>query len=144
MATKSEINRRFRLLLASMLTAACCEVVIEFLTDMKTVTVWRKIFYATVNVNSYCLMCYVAAYTRKISRRFVDINFFILVVSIIIPFVLHSSGDMGHLPMFVWHRSFSADIEELPKRVEFLKYLSGDEDYICRESHFKAAILSAR
>ncbi|WP_303836434.1 hypothetical protein [Ruminococcus flavefaciens] len=57
---------------------------------------------------------------------------------------VHSSGDMGHLPMFVWHRSFSADIEELPKRVEFLKYISGDEDYICRESHFKAAMLSAR
>lgn len=57
---------------------------------------------------------------------------------------VHSSGDMGHISMFVWHRCFSADAAELPRKVEFRKYISGDEDYICRESHFKTAILSPR
>ncbi|MBQ4430558.1 MAG: response regulator [Synergistaceae bacterium] len=94
MATKSEINRRFRLLVASTLAAACCEVVIEFLTDMKSVIVWRKIFYASINVNGYCLMCYLAAYTRRITKRFAEAHFFILVMSIIIPFVFHHHGDM--------------------------------------------------
>ena len=95
LATKSEINRRFLFLVASTLTAACFEVLTEIFTDIKTVTVWRKLFYATINVNGYCLMCYVAAYTRKISRRFAEIHFFFLALSVIIPFMFRYSGDIS-------------------------------------------------
>ena len=49
---------------------------------------------------------------------------------------VHSSGDMGHLPLFVWHRSFTADTEGVPRRVDFRRYISGAEDFICRELHF--------
>ena len=91
MATKSEINRRFVLVVTSTLIAACFEAAIELFTDMNAVTVWRKLFYAVININAYCLMCYVAAYTNTISRRFTDIHFFILAVSVILPFM---SGDM--------------------------------------------------
>ena len=94
MATKSEINRRFLFLLISVLITACCEVFIELFTDMRSVTLWRKIFYVAVNINGYCLMCYVAAYTRKISKRFTEAHFFVLVMSVIIPFVFWHSGDM--------------------------------------------------
>ena len=87
MATKSEINRRFLLLVASTLIAACYEVVLELFTDMEAVTLWRKVFYAFINVNAYCLMSYVAAYTNAISRRFTDIHFFILTVSVILVFM---------------------------------------------------------
>ena len=84
MATKSEINRRFLLLIISTLIAACFEAVLEILTGMDTVTVWTKVFYATININAYCLMCYVAAYTNVISRRFTDIHFLILTTSIVL------------------------------------------------------------
>ncbi|MBQ2615641.1 MAG: hypothetical protein IJF90_02155, partial [Synergistaceae bacterium] len=87
MATKSEINRRFLLLVASTLIAACYEVVLELFTDMEAVTLWRKVFYAVINVNAYCLMSYVAAYTNAISRRFTDIHFFVLTVSVILVFM---------------------------------------------------------
>ncbi|MBQ6972395.1 MAG: response regulator [Synergistaceae bacterium] len=87
MATKSEINRRFVLVVTSTLIAACFEAAIELFTDMEAVTIWRKIFYAVININAYCLMCYVAAYTDSISRRFTDIHFFILVLSVILPFM---------------------------------------------------------
>ena len=87
MATKSEINRRFVLLVTSTLIAACYEVVLELLTDIEAVTLWRKVFYAVINVNAYCLMSYVAAYTNVISRRFTDIHFFVLTVSMILVFM---------------------------------------------------------
>ena len=87
MATKSEINRRFVLLVTSTLTAAFYEVVLELFTDMEAVTLWRKVFYAVINVNAYCLMSYVAAYTNAISRRFTDIHFFVLTVSVILVFM---------------------------------------------------------
>ena len=82
MATKSEINRRYLLLVISTLVAAVFESVLEMTTGMKTVTGWTKVFYATININAYCLMCYVAAYTNVISRRFTDIHFLILTVSL--------------------------------------------------------------
>ncbi len=88
MATTSEINRRFLLVILSTLLAASFEVALELTTDIRIVTIWTKIFYVTINVNAYCLMCYVAAYTRKISRRFTDIHFFLLVVSIILLLIL--------------------------------------------------------
>ena len=82
MATKSEINQRYLLLVISTLIAAVFEAVLDISTGMEHVTGWTKVFYATININAYCLMCYVAAYTNVISRRFTDIHFLILTVSI--------------------------------------------------------------
>ena len=90
MATKSEINRRFLLLVISTLIAACFETVLELFTDFRTVTIFTKLFYATININAYCLMCYVAAYSHKISRRFTEIHFLILVMSILMLFVFRN------------------------------------------------------
>lgn len=91
MATKSEINRRYLLLVISTLVAAIFEAVIDITTGMKTATLWTKVFYATINFNAYCLMCYIAAYTNVISRRFTDIHFLILTMSIVLLFVFRSN-----------------------------------------------------
>lgn len=50
---------------------------------------------------------------------------------------VHSNGSMGHLPLFIWCRSFGSGIEDCPKKVDISRYLSSDEDFICRESHFR-------
>ena len=96
MATKSEINRRFFLLVISTLAASVFEIILELTTDISRLTVWTKLFYAVININAYCLMCYVAAYTRTISKRFVEFHFFVLVISVIMLFVL---SDRGHVYM---------------------------------------------
>ena len=90
MAVSSEINRRFFLLIISTLASAFLEAILELFSDMTTVTIYAKIFYALVNINAYCLMCYVAAYTRSISARLVHINFFVLCISLILLFMLNS------------------------------------------------------
>lgn len=94
MATKSEINRRFLFLVISTLAAACFETILELTTDMMTATGWTKVFYATININAYCLMCYVAAYTRTISRRFTDLHFLALVMSVIMLFVFSGNDNL--------------------------------------------------
>ncbi|MBQ6112869.1 MAG: response regulator, partial [Synergistaceae bacterium] len=94
MATKSEINKRFQLLVTSTLAAALFEIVIELSGKIETVTVWTKIFYAVINLNAYSLMCYVAAYTSKINRRFTDIHFFILSLSIVMLFLFKTDGEV--------------------------------------------------
>ncbi len=90
MATKSEINQRYLFLVISTLIAACFEAVLEMTTDIRSATLWTKIFYATININAYCLMCYVAAYTDVISMRFTDIHFLILTMSIILMLVFRN------------------------------------------------------
>ena len=90
MATSSEINRRFLLLVISTLASALLEAILELFTDMHTMNAFMKIFYALVNVNAYCLMCYVAAYTRCINDRFVNINFFLLAVGLTLLFIFDS------------------------------------------------------
>lgn len=87
MAVSSEINRRFLLLVISTLASALLESLLELFSDMNYVTVYTKIFYAFVNINAYCLMCYVAAYTRSISRKLTNINFFMLCLSLILLFM---------------------------------------------------------
>ncbi|MBQ9419680.1 MAG: response regulator [Synergistaceae bacterium] len=94
MATKSEVNRRYLMLVISTFIAALSEVIVELFTNMETSSLYMKIFYAFVNVNAYCLMGYVAAYTRKISRHFMELNFFALVFSVIVPFVFTASKDL--------------------------------------------------
>lgn len=87
MAVSSEINRRFLLLVISTLASALLESLLELFSDMNYVTVYTKIFYAFVNINAYCLMCYVAAYTRSISRKLTNINFFMLCLSLMLLFM---------------------------------------------------------
>ena len=90
MATTMEINKRFLLLVLSTLASAFIEVILELFTDMETITIYTKIFYAFVNINAYCLMCYVAAYTRSIDERLVNVNFFMLSVSLILLFMFRT------------------------------------------------------
>ena len=92
MATKSEVNKRFLRMVLSTLAAACFETVLEITTNMAYQTIWTKIFYAVININAYCLMCYIAAYMNVISKRFVEIHFFILCMSITILFFLESES----------------------------------------------------
>lgn len=94
MAVKSEINRRFLLLVISTLAAAVFEVSIEIFYDMDISVLYTKLFFAAVNINAYCLMCYVAAYTRTSSKRFLGINFFLLCVSIIAFFMFRNDGNI--------------------------------------------------
>ena len=49
---------------------------------------------------------------------------------------VHSSGDMGHLPLFVWCRSFEADTDNCPKKVDFRKFTENGNDYYCLQSRF--------
>lgn len=51
---------------------------------------------------------------------------------------VHSNGDMGHLPLFIWCRSFSTDVESCPRKVDFSLYSNNQHDYCCNASHFKA------
>ena len=90
MAVKSEINRRFLILVITTLSAAFFESVIEIFSKMETSSLYMKIFYGIVNINAYSLMAYVAAYTRRITQRFMELNFFALVVSIIMLFIFGS------------------------------------------------------
>ncbi len=50
---------------------------------------------------------------------------------------VHSNGEMGHLPLFVWCGSFSAEPEKCPRRIDLRAYLEGSDDYICKVSHFR-------
>lgn len=90
MATSSEINRRFLMLVISTFAAACFESVLELFSNINTITIYTKIFYALVNINAYCLMCYIAAYTRNNTDKIININFFMLCISLILLFILSS------------------------------------------------------
>lgn len=49
---------------------------------------------------------------------------------------VHSNGDMGHLPLLVWCRSFSADVENCPRKIEFWRFIDNEIDALCKKSHF--------
>lgn len=55
---------------------------------------------------------------------------------------VHSNGDMGHLPMFIWCRSFSVDSEKCPRKLDFSKYIDIEDDYYCNESHFTCRLMA--
>ena len=84
LATSSEINRRFLMLVMSTLVAACTEAIIRIFGDIHTINM--NVFYAIININAYCLMTYVAAYTRTSSHRLIDTNFFLLCISLVLLF----------------------------------------------------------
>ena len=100
LATSSEINRRFLLLVMSTLVAACTEAIIRIFGDIHTINM--NVFYAIININAYCLMAYVAAYTRAISRKLIDINFFLLCISLVLLLVFgkNNSSFLNISPVF--------------------------------------------
>lgn len=54
---------------------------------------------------------------------------------------IHSNGDMGHLPLLIWCRSFSADVDNCPRKIDFWQYINGEE-YYCKESQFTFNMIS--
>ena len=55
---------------------------------------------------------------------------------------VHSNGDMGHLPLFIWCRSFSSDVENCPRKIDFSLYINDSDNYYCYTSNFKALLWS--
>ena len=94
MATRSEINRRFLRLIISTLISASLEAYLELFTDIGNVTLLTKIFYAAMNINAYCLMTYVAAYTKSNGKIFISVNFYVLLLSIILLFIFRAHEDI--------------------------------------------------
>ena len=84
LATSSEINKRFLLLVMSTLLATCIDAFIRLSKNIYTVHINMNVFYAIININAYCLMTYVAAYTRTSSKRLIDANFFLLCISLVL------------------------------------------------------------
>ena len=87
MATKSEVNRRFLLLVFSSFITAFFEVIIELFMTNNVTDFHMKIFYVCININTFCLAAYVAAYTGQLSRYFREVNLFALFFSMVVPFV---------------------------------------------------------
>ena len=102
MATTSEINKRFLWLIVSTLAAASLEVFLELRNDINSASIYNKVFYALININAYCLMAYVAAYTGSNSKKLIGSNFFLLCVGIIILFIFtdNSGTHMNFAPGF--------------------------------------------
>ena len=53
---------------------------------------------------------------------------------------VHSNGDMGHLPLFIWCRSFLADVGNCPQKVDFKRFINSHDDWLCKEPHFSSVI----
>ncbi|MBQ7214437.1 MAG: response regulator [Synergistaceae bacterium] len=100
LATSSEINRRFLLLVMSTLVAACTEAIIRIFGGIHTINM--NVFYAIININAYCLMAYVAAYTRTSSKSLIDTNFFLLCISLVLLFFFgkNNSAFLNISPVF--------------------------------------------
>ena len=100
LATSSEINKRFLLLVMSTLVAACVEAIIRLFGKFHNINM--NVFYAIININAYCLMAYVAAYTRTSSRKLIDTNFFLLCISLVLLLVFgkNNSTFLNVSPVF--------------------------------------------
>ena len=87
--TKVEINRRFRLLALSTFFAALLEVGSTLLIDgwghrhAVNLTL-RTLYYASINVNAYCLMRYVEAFVHVDNPKFARFNKIILASSFVV------------------------------------------------------------
>ena len=49
---------------------------------------------------------------------------------------LHSDMTVWTVSLFNWTLSFAGDVKGTPVRVDYEKYAAGEEDYLCRRSHF--------
>lgn len=54
---------------------------------------------------------------------------------------VHSSGEMGHVPVFIWCMSFS-NKEGVPVKYDLRKIIDGEEDRSCLSPHFKGRMIS--
>ena len=50
---------------------------------------------------------------------------------------LHSDMTVWTVSLFNWTLSFAGDVKGTPVRVDYEKYMAGEEDYLCHQSHFK-------
>ena len=53
---------------------------------------------------------------------------------------VHSNGEMGHVPIFVWSMSFG-DKEGAPAKYDLKKVISDEADVSCRTSHFRGRMI---
>ncbi|MBQ7578447.1 MAG: response regulator [Synergistaceae bacterium] len=88
LSTTYEINRRFMLLVLTTFISAVFETSLELFPALDANISAHKIFYSLVNINAYCLMCYIAAYTRSINKTLIHTNFFMLCASVLMLFLL--------------------------------------------------------
>ena len=53
-------------------------------------------------------------------------------------YVMALSSDMTvcYVSLFNWTFSFAGNVKGTPLRVDYKKYASGEEDFLCRQSHF--------
>lgn len=51
---------------------------------------------------------------------------------------LHEDLTVTHLSMMCWCLSYKCDPEKIPVRIDYRKYIDGEEDYICHKSPIKA------
>ena len=93
MATKSEVNRRFLMLVMTSFVSAFFECAIELFMSKEASAFHMKVFYALVNINAYSLAAYVAAYTGRLSKHYREVNFFALCLSLVMPFVFGGKED---------------------------------------------------
>ena len=56
---------------------------------------------------------------------------------------VHADGKVAHLMIMIWNASFSPSFKEHSSKilanavkVDFAKYIRGDDDYICKKSEF--------
>ena len=94
MSTKNEINRRFLLLVFSTLLSAMTETLFELFPAFRNEIFYRKLFYVLVNINAYCLMCYVASYTGRLTQMFKDVNFSLLFISAALIFIFNPGENL--------------------------------------------------
>ena len=53
---------------------------------------------------------------------------------------IHDDLTMGYLSIMCWHLSFPENGADPYFRVDYRKYVSGEEDYICHTPHFRPLI----
>ncbi len=53
---------------------------------------------------------------------------------------IHKDLTVSYVPLHCWTRAFQKNTQGVPVCVDYGKYLSGEEDYLCHESHFQSQI----
>ena len=54
---------------------------------------------------------------------------------------VHSNGNMGLLPIYIWCRPFSTDVGNCLQKIDLRRYIN-DEEYYCKNSHFTYNMIS--
>ncbi|MBR0258193.1 MAG: response regulator [Synergistaceae bacterium] len=104
--TNAEINKRFRLLALATLCGAVLEVSSTLLIDgwghrHGVNVVVRTLYYASVNVNAYCLMRYVEAFVNVENRKFDMFNRILLASSFLVLALNLTPGTSGFFFLIV-------------------------------------------